>query len=300
MPKLLSDEALSAPSAAGVSAPAGVARRQTLRRNDTVYEMKTVIAGLGKTGTTALFFKIKQSLPADTLCLFEPKAFEAAPGHTGPVLAKVLIGLNRTTDIASFRTFDRKIILVRDPRDTLVSRVMYDIYNEPALCADDAKVNAFVNLVRRKEADPARTPIKAIVDLFDDMSHRAVLPRATEDPGVALEFQRRRPDFIRYRYEHLVIGDFTTLDPYLGLTLNPGAASVPSEYGRVTRTKGCGDWRNWLTASDVDFFRPFFSPYMTLNGYPDDWTLPDRPHIRPQHGSGYVLRLVEERRRLSS
>lgn len=203
--------------------------------------MKTVIAGLGKTGTTALFFKIKQALPADTWCLFEPRTFEASPGHTGHVLAKVLIGFNRTTDISSFRAFDKKLFLIRDARDTLVSRVMYDIYNEPTMCSDDARVDAFVSLLRRKEANSSSTSLGDIIDLFDRMSHRPLLPRATEDPGMALGFQRHEPDFIPYRYEDLVRTDFAAVESYLGFAVGPGAASVAAEYGRVVRAKSCGD-----------------------------------------------------------
>ena len=156
-----------------------------------------MIAGQGKTGTTALFFKIQQALPADTWCLFEPRTYEARAGHAGHVLAKVLIGFGRSVDVESFHGFDKKIILTRDPRDTLVSRVLYDIYNEPAICADAAKVASFMDLLRRKEADPRGTPLVDLIDLFDGMSRRAMRPRATEDPGVALEFQRSHPDYVR-------------------------------------------------------------------------------------------------------
>lgn len=38
--------------------------------------MKIVIFGLAKSGTTALFYKIKNSLPPDTVCLFEPRSFD--------------------------------------------------------------------------------------------------------------------------------------------------------------------------------------------------------------------------------
>ncbi len=264
-----------------------------------ILPMKTVIVGLGKTGTTALFFKLKRALPDDTCCLFEPRFFQATAGRAVHVLAKVLIGYHRDVDIAGLETFNKKIFLLRDPRDTLVSRVLYDIYNEAALCADGAKVGAFVNLLRRKEADPSRTPLLDIIALFDGMSRRPMLPRATRDAGVALEFERRHADFLPYRYEDLVRADFKAIESYLGYAVGQGAASVPAEYSRVARTKGCGDWRNWLTPRDVDFFRPYFMPYLAFNSYADDWTLPDRPRILPEHGSEYVLRLVDERRRLT-
>ena len=261
--------------------------------------MKIVVAGLGKTGTTALFFKVKQAMPAGTHCLFEPRGYRAPPVPAEHVLVKDLFGVHKTLDAGSFQSFDRKIVMIRDPRDTLVSRVLYDIYNEPTVCADDAQVDGFVRILRAKEADPSSTPLRDIIRVFDSMARRPILPRATGDAGVALDFQRRHPDFFPYRYEDFVRSDFRTIESYLGFAVAPGTASVPVELERVARTKASGDWRNWLMPADVDFFRPFFTPYLTHNGYTGDWTLPDRPSILPEHGSAYVLRLVGERRRLT-
>ena len=261
--------------------------------------MRVVVFGLGKTGTTALFFKLKQAMAADTQCLFEPRSFVAAPGASSNILAKVLIGYNRDVDPSGFFAFDRKLFLTRDPRDTLVSRVLYDIYNEPTIYSDDDKVNEFVSVLRRKEADPQGTPLCDIIALFDRMSKRAVLPRATRDAGVALDFQRQHADLFPYRYEDLVRAHYAPIEPYLGFTLGREAATVPADFARVVRTRQAGNWRHWLTASDVDFFKPWFASYLAYNGYPDDWTLAPEPRIPPEHCSGYVMRLVNERRGIS-
>jgi len=258
--------------------------------------MRVVVFGLGKTGTTALFFKLKQAMAAETECLFEPRNFASPPGSTHDILAKVLIGYNRDVDPSGFLAFDRTLFLTRDPRDTLVSRVLYDIYNEPTIYADEAKVDTFVNLLRRKEADPAGTPLRDIIDRFDRMAQRAVLPRATRDAGVALDFQRQHGNLFGYRYEDLVRADYTPIEPYLGFTVNHETATVPADFARVVRTRQAGNWRHWLTPSDVDFFRPWFAPYLEHNGYADDWTLAPEPRIPSEHASGYVLRLVNERR----
>ena len=258
--------------------------------------MRIVVFGLGKTGTTALFFKLKQAMAADTRWLFEPRSFIPEPTLPASILAKVLLGYNRDVDPTGFLAFDRLLFLTRDPRDTLVSRVLYDIYNETTICADDQKVNAFVDLLRRKETDPPGTPLKDIIDVFDRMSQRPVLPRAVHDAGVALDFQRQNPRVFRYRYEDLVRADYTTIEPYLGLTLSREIATVPVEFTRVARTKQAGNWRHWLTAADVAFFEPWFSPYLAFNGYSDDWTLASEPRIPREHCSDYVLRLVIERR----
>ena len=179
--------------------------------------MRVVVFGLGKTGTTALFFKLKQAMAADTHCLFEPRSFVPAPEPSANILAKVLIGYNRDVDPSGFLSFDRTVFLTRDPRDTLVSRVLYDIYNEPTICADNQKVDAFVNLLRRKEAEPAGTPLRDIIELFDRMAQRAGpaarharCRRRTRLPASA---QRPLPGTgtrISYR------ADYAPIQPYLG------------------------------------------------------------------------------------
>jgi len=258
--------------------------------------MKVIVAGLGKTGTTALFAKLQAALPAETRCLFEPRTLPSDSAGLEHVLAKVLIGVGRTVDIDSFDGFDRKILLTRDPRDTLVSRVLYDIYNEPALCADAADVDAFVGLVRRKEADPASVSMGELIRMYDGVARRAIFPRATQDPGVALEFQRSHPDYLCYRYDDLIRAEYGVIERFLGITVTPGVASVPAELRRVARAKSSGDWRHWLTPSDVELFRPHFAPYLAANGYSDDWTLSAAPKIARAHASEYVLQLVGARR----
>jgi hypothetical protein len=260
--------------------------------------MRIVIVGLAKTGTTAMFFKLKQAMPRETHCMFEPTTFHNPGGDATHVLAKVLIGRDIPVDFTSFGEFNKKIMIVRDARDTLVSRVLYDIYNDAAFCREDARVDALVDILRRKEADPLSVPLRDIIELFDRMSSRRLLARATDAAARAFDFQRRYPNCFRYRYEDLVRAHWEPVESYLEFALSPGPASVAPEYERVTRTKASGDWRNWLTPSDVEFFRPYFVAFEEHNGYSNDWTLPDRPHILPEHASDYVLRLVDERRRI--
>jgi hypothetical protein len=266
-----------------------------MARIDKIPRMKIIVAGLGKSGTTALFFKLQQSLPNDTYCLFEPTCFQDT-NDAAHVLAKVLI--NQKINIASFSSFDKKIFIIRDARDNLVSRVLYDVYNAPELCCDLAKSAAIVNLLRRKEANPQSMPLLDVINIIDALASRNLLRRAIEVANIAINFRDINPDYFHYRYEDLIYADFKSIESYLGICLSAGPASVPAELSRVARTKGRGDWKNWLTPTDVKFFQPYFASYLKLNGYSDDWTLADEPRIPAKHGSEYVMKLAEERRRV--
>ena len=260
--------------------------------------MKVVIAGLGKSGTTALFFTVKQSMPLDTHHLFEPSRFDGRSGTASNVLAKILIRDGGATDYASFDDFEKKVLIIRDPRDIIISRVLYDIYNAPDACRDDAKVDAFVRLLRRKEAEPHNVSLLEIIDLLDRICGRGVLRRTATAGDLALEFQRGHADYFMFRYEDFVCADLAPLERYVGLPLAAGPRVVPADLSRVVRTKTSGNWRNWLTPADVEFFGPRLAQFIRNNGYSEDWTLALSPSISPEHGSDYVLRIVAEHRAL--
>jgi hypothetical protein len=95
-------------------------------------------------------------------------------------------------------------------------------------------------------------------------------------------------------YADLVNDEFDLVDSYLGLKLAT-KTNIDEQHKRVIRTKGTGDWRNWITQSDIDYLRDMFRDYMETFSYPDEWEVATDPVIRPEHCSEYVYRLFEER-----
>ena len=89
--------------------------------------MKIVIAGLPKSGTTALFYKIKNSLPRNAKGLFEPFKYIPNPeDEKFDLVAKILFWPNRLeADYDSWGCFDKKIMIIRDPRDRYISEFLY-------------------------------------------------------------------------------------------------------------------------------------------------------------------------------
>ena len=135
--------------------------------------MKVLIVGLPKSGTTALYTKVKDVLPQETLSLYEPRRFDAAAAQHKDVLAKILIGQVGDFDYRSFRDFERRILIVRDPRDHLVSRLLYRACADPLFRADDAMVSGFVETLRQKERDPRSLSLLQVLDSYN----KAAQPR---------------------------------------------------------------------------------------------------------------------------
>lgn len=275
--------------------------------------MRVVIYGLARSGTTALFYKIRNSLPPDAVCLFEPRAFDPRAVKSRPlarllrggrepdVLAKVLpFRPSGAADAASFDGFDKQILLVRDPRDRVVSRTLYVAYHS-AFYHRDAALAAFLGLLKEKEADPRAVPLTELLQTFARLNDDAfsfddwAADYTRHSVRAPLDFHDCHPGLFVCKYEEMVAGRLGALEAYLGLKLR-GKTAVPAEHRRVARTKTSGNWRDWLTPEDVERLRPLMRPYLERYYADADWTLSARPDIPAEFGSGYVLRIVNERR----
>jgi hypothetical protein len=275
--------------------------------------MKTVIFGLAKSGTTALFFKIKNSLRPDTVCLFEPRSFERrsvmkktikstlSRRPEPDILAKVLpFRPHNPADVDSFSHFERKVLIVRDPRDRLISRLLYGIYDSE-LCRHDHKVKVVLELLEQKQKDPKSVPLKTFLKRFAMLNEESFTfegwANAHVDHSIRkpLDFCTKHEDLFIFSYEDMIDRKFRSLEEYLEVPLR-GDASVAQEFDRVRRTMSYGGWRDWLTAEDVEYLRPVMQPFLDRH-YPDsNWELSSSPSILAEHGSRYVERIVNERR----
>ncbi|HEX8466488.1 MAG TPA: hypothetical protein VF620_01635 [Allosphingosinicella sp.] len=275
--------------------------------------MKIVIYGLGKSGTSALFYKVKSSLPPGTIALFEPSSYglrERARerlhallrGRIMPdVLAKVLPCDPRPVRVRDFDGFDRQVLIVRDPRDWLVSGLLYRSYHAAGFHAD-AEARDFLELLRRKEAEPRSVPLLNLIQALEQAQQAADSSPWRErfaEQAVArpLAFHAERPRLPVFRYEQMVDGVFQAVEDVLGFPLS-GSSAVPPDLQRVVRTKGYGTWRDWFTPSDVDSIRPILQPYLDRYYPAADWDLSPSPSLNPDHGSRYVEGLMNERRAL--
>jgi len=214
------------------------------------------------------------------------------------VVAKVLLNPRFPLEHAFYRQFDRIVLLVRDPRDLLISKALYRVFGSKQLLADPTKLDRYLALLRAKEADPRSVSLTRINGAFQDM----VGPTPHSDEGLArmldgfVAFHRAFPGCMVFGYEAMVESRFNALAQYLSLSADAMKPVVPASLHRVVRSRRAGNWRHWFCPEDVAHYRPLVSDYMNRYGYADDWTLDADPHIHPGECSEYVLRLVRERR----
>jgi hypothetical protein len=270
--------------------------------------MKILILGTGKSGTTALVYKIAGGLP-------NCRAFSG--GRPGKYLGNYENAVYKHTyhegkgkSFELYRQhldqehYDRKIWMARDPRDAAVSRMLYRWHRGRQ--GNNKQYKAHLDLVLKKENDPSCIPFYEICRY----TSRNGWPRNKEE--FFKEEQTRcermrdfvislRDDWFMFRYEDMVTQRLDDLNAYLGFAISADA-EVPSGTGKekVVRKKATGDWRHWFTQEDVKLLKPAYLPYMELIGYDcKDWILSLKPIIEPRYSSMYMQRLAKRGKRFN-
>jgi hypothetical protein len=271
--------------------------------------MKILILGTGKSGTTALVYKVAGGLP-------DCQAFSG--GKPGKYLGEYENAVYKHTyhegkgksfelyrEHLAIEHYDFKIWMARDPRDAAVSRMLYRWHR--GCRGNKAQYRAHLNLILKKEQDPNSIPFYEICRYT---SHD-VWPRGKAEFFEEEKIRYRRmqdfvcslgDDWFVFRYEDMVNKQFAQLNSHLGFNISPDA-EVPIGTGKqkVVRKKASGDWRHWFTNEDVEFIKPAYIPYMKLIGYDcEDWALKPRPTIEPEYSSMYMQGLVKRKRKYNA
>jgi len=264
---------------------------------------RIAVVGLAKSGTTGLWSALVKALPARYLQFFEgqylPTRYNKYIGRKNPdksapdVIDKQIIGPDFHLSAVNF--FDHVVWLVRDPRDRLVSYILYRHFDHRF--DDDAFVSEQLRLLEKKEMNPRAVNLR-------DLESRLNLPDPTDDSAFfwgdqkkwsTLQLAVTKGQALVFRYEDFVDGQFSEIENRLGLKISK-AKHVPKQFERVVRSKSHGFWRDWFTKEDVEHYRPLFEPFLLRYGYDNNWDSSNDPRINPAHGSFYARRIVNERR----
>ena len=261
-----------------------------------------VIVGSSKTGTTGLFYSVVRGLESTgepVYSLYEQhsaRIYESLDKYAPErlVVAKLLV-TNKEFDREVAAPFSHRILIVRDPRDTLVSALLFFPVLAINAGTGDDRIADFTELIRRKEKDPQSISMKRLL--------RRGYALFSSEPKTRSTFSSRFRKTIRYddrvdsfvvTYEAFVDGELGDLEDFLSLKL--GSRESARSRSHIARSGRYGGWRNWFTPDDIPYFRPLLEGYMRRYGYPDDWELADQPLIDSETASVYVERSCRSRR----
>ena len=264
--------------------------------------MKILILGTGKSGTTALLYKVAGGLP-------DCEIFSG--GDPGPIQSDHENAVfkftynedkGRTLDVFEAHVrevhYDRHIWIARDPRDVAISKLLFRWYRGSRRAKEQYR--ACLKLVLKKERDPLSVPVHTLLCLRGLRTPPYNLAQMLDRERSRYEQMYRfvealGADWFIFRYEDMINRNFEALNVYLGFNVHADA-DVARSAKKVVRKKSIGDWRQWFTEEDVRLFKPIYSPYMDLIGYDSsDWELNPEPMIEPRYSSLYMKRLARRR-----
>lgn len=260
--------------------------------------MNVLVCGCGKSGTTALFYAIARELEGTARVTFEPRRpDEILFSEDSHNLCKIVFGRADLADFADvLPRFDKRLFIVRDIRDVVVSRLLYRVRDQ-SFIHDPSRMELLMEKLARKEADPDAVGILELFALIGELE--GVQDYLGETLANILlpirEWSHAGSGFHQVRYEHFICGEAEALNGYLGFAVDSDV-EVPRWVRRVTRTKSTGDWRNWFTPGDIRILRPRLEPYLSFFGYDLGWNLPADRRIKPEHSSRYVRWIADLRR----
>lgn len=256
--------------------------------------MKYLILGNAKSGTTALFYAIASSIGDAKHYFEEPlSSLQSMPANA---IAKILFETVNPHEIdICNQLFEKKVAIFLDPRDNLVSRLLYSVAAKPIASNDDLIIK-LIDLVERKQKSPSDVNLTEIIHLLQgDKGVEQFINEALDSFKKLREFIKKSNGWFLLSYESFIDRDLNALSKYLGITVNKDFY-ITKEYSRVTRTKLYGDWKNWFTPGDINLIRPMIKDALAGTLYDDDWQLNQEQKISPVNGTEYISKLVEERR----
>lgn len=261
-------------------------------KNDSI-----IVVGQGKSGTSKLTYVVRSGMVTNTKIHFEPKGIKGLPNlqmhrelvKDSPMINKSLYGPNQSVKFGAIsQLYDRKIWILRDPRDRMISLMLYRWFkgHKP----DPAKYQQALELVKQKEVNPESVDITQIWNLVYAPGMYEV---KLKEEYTKLDNILSNLDSTWYilSYEDMVDGRLEELNKYLGFETSLDQ-EVPDKLNRVVRSKGYGNWKNWFTPSDVKFYQPILSEFVSKYcPQVNDWSLNENQLIDPKKGSLYMEKL---------
>ncbi|HEY1093036.1 MAG TPA: hypothetical protein VGE47_18190, partial [Burkholderiaceae bacterium] len=252
-----------------------------------------LIVGPAKSGTTALTYAVAAAVQASTVTFEEaPETLERLPAGG---VAKVLFDhfdeqrLLRGAAFASHR-----MLLVRDPRDLFISRLLYVVSSRREWLGDDVLMHQLLRMLWDKQLSPEDVNLLDVGALLfgsrQEAAHRLMGP-IERYAGFLAGLQLA---WCRVSYEDFVAGELSALEGYLERPVSHRPVIDP-QYRRVARSCSSGNWRHWLSRDDLHDLRQDFAPLVEALGYGDDWEPAAAQRISPAHSWDYVAGLIEER-----
>lgn len=266
--------------------------------------MNYLVVGKAKTGTTAFSKIIANSIPQSIYHLepkgldyFECKKHDISKPHVVKIIYEHWQSKPRSRNALIYNElsmkFHKRVFIVRDPRDELISRLLYLVYPWAMSGAYKAeKLVQWIELLRMKESNPASVSFYEMADAVRVIFGADLFTQLKQNARTYHEFIRAAPpgSYVA-RYEEFVSGNRTGLEDYLGLTF-PEKINLDG-LERTRRSASFNNWKEIFLPEDIRRFKEELGAAMNLYGY-EDWDISTPPKLDSSNYSDYVLGLISK------
>jgi len=252
---------------------------------------------MSRSGSTAVFYTVKSMMLPSTITYFEPEPNlfdkECFPAE---VLAKVIVDkLDFSFVQALVKKFDQVILLVRDPRDRLVSSMLFAMHG-----VDYQHLQKRMEQLELKRQSPRDISFIDLVErIFPQWTRQATVDICQHTVALFSRLNSLDISLQVVRYEDYIVEGMQGLSRLLSLQEQP-ANELPEKHGYGKRRVTPGDWKNWFTQEDVAFFKPLLDPFLLDFDYSDDWLINENPSIPARHSTDFVWAAYEKDQALKS
>ena len=261
--------------------------------------MKLAIVSLSRSGSTLMYYDLLSALPSTCLSFFEP-TFDFTNQIRGAhhALVKLIIDrLDSATRSVLSDSAIRKILLTRDPRDRLISSLLFSLHGN-----QEEKLVQQLGILKQKVNNPTSISFLALareilgldsMDPIFDYIHASL--SNMEDAINASN------NSMQVRYEDYIVAPVQSLFSKLSLDYDHTAkGNIPGRHKYGLRRGSSGDWQDWFTTEDVGLLKPIFQKFIETHGYDSDWALSPNPTISRVHTIDFIIKAHRKNKEMLS
>jgi len=266
--------------------------------------MKVLVVGKAKTGTTIISKTIEKSIGEKCEYYLEPKEICFFERDYNSKIDNIVVKIifehwndrprmrNSFINNEAKLKFDKIVAILRDPRDEMISRLMYLV--KPI--SDSRKVtksekDQWIEVLNEKEESPSSISFLEMCQQFDKIfktNQVEALPRIVSQPGYSNVLNNNKGIHV-LKYEEFIENKITKLESYLGFELVE-ERSV-GELDRTRRSQKYNNWKNVFIESDVEYYKNKIKKALEYGGY-DDWELERKEKLDSTEYSLYIDKLL--------
>lgn len=260
--------------------------------------MQVLVIGKAKTGTSVLSKTIQANLPNGTL-IQEPKSIANIVDHKNygseNCVTKIIYehwkkNADNRRELLRNQSevkFDKVVCIIRDPRDEFVSRLFY--YAKPYFDRngfDQNILDKWLKAIIKKEENPQTVTVIQLIHEMNSLFNINFFNNMKVLNTFFLFLKNNQKFVTTIRYEDFIDGKLEGLENALGFKLNQKVRDDEKVIKLTKRSAQYGNWRSFLTPTDVQLLKSKFKPN-SFYKY-DEWDLSPKEKLNPDHFSKYV------------